>query len=564
MLQKLSDQIRACYERAAEAKRKAEVSAAPALKVDFLALEERWLFLARSYAFTDSLGDFTTATSETRHTTKTASGDEVGLQEISTLLIQEGSVEGLYERLLDALIGLMSADMGSMHVLEPERGELWLMAWRGFHPAAAAFWEWVHLDSASTCGHALYYGNRIIVPDVEACDWMVGTADLDAYRQSGIRAVQSTPLLSRSGRLLGMMSTHWREPHQPADRALRVMDVVARQAADLIERTQAEAALRESEERYRQLASIVESSDDAIISISLSGIVTSWNKGAERLSGYAAEEAIGRSIQFFVPANRYHEEDAILARVKNGERVEPYDTLRRRKDGSLVDVSLRVAPLKDSAGRVVGACKIVRDITQRKRAEEHLRTLSHEVDHRARNLLAMVQATVRMTNAPTSQELKAAIEGRIQALAKAHALLSNSRWAGADLTSLVREELSPYDSKQASRTSITGPELRLESQHAQSIAMVLHELTTNAVKYGALSVPEGSVRIEWSYPSDGRFLLRWTEVGGPSVKPPRRRGFGGRVIEQLVLNELKGETRFDWRAEGLACEIVLPAGTIVV
>jgi PAS domain S-box-containing protein len=457
----------------------------------------------------------------------------------------------------------MSADMGSMQVLERERGELSLLAWRGFHPESAAFWEWVRLDSASTCGRALSCGHRVVVPDIEACDRMAGTADLDAYRRSGIRAVQSTPLLSRSGRLLGMMSTHWREPHQPADRALRIMDVLARQAADLIERTQAEAALRESEERFRRLAYIVESSDDAIIGIAIDGIVTSWNKGAERLFGYTAEEANGKAIQFFIPADRHHEEDAILVRIKEGESVEPYDTVRRRKDESLVDISLMVAPLKDSTGRVIGACKIARDITERRRAEEHLRTLSREVDHRARNLLTIVQATVHMSNAPTSGELKASIEGRIQALAKAHTLLSKSRWAGADLTSLVQEELSPYDSELVSRTSITGPALRLGPQHAQSIAMVLHELATNAVKYGALSVPAGRVWVDWSHPDDGRFLLRWIEFGGPSVKPPQHQGFGARVIELLVRNEMKGETRFNWRAEGLACEIVLPAGAIV-
>src|SRR5262245_40778412 len=182
------------------------------------------------------------------------------LQEISTSLIREGNLDALYWRILDAAISLLSADMGSMQVLSPERSELHLLACRGFHPVSAAFWEWVRIDSASSCGLALSAGARIVVPDVDACDFMAGTEDLDAYRRSGIRAVQSTPLVSRSGQLLGMISTHWREPHQPTEHDLRPLDVLARQAADLIERARIEAALRESEQQSRWLAAIVESS----------------------------------------------------------------------------------------------------------------------------------------------------------------------------------------------------------------------------------------------------------------------------------------------------------------
>jgi GAF domain-containing protein len=148
---------------------------------------------------------------------------------------------------------LMSADMGSMQVFNHEQSDLRLLAWRGFHPESAAFWEQVNLDSASTCGLALTAGSRIMVRDVETNTIMTGTADLDEYRRSGIRAVQSTPLISRSGGLLGMISTHWREPHQPTERALRRFDVLARQAADLIERGKIEAVLRQSEERSRWL-----------------------------------------------------------------------------------------------------------------------------------------------------------------------------------------------------------------------------------------------------------------------------------------------------------------------
>jgi GAF domain-containing protein len=169
----------------------------------------------------------------------------------------------------------MSSDMASMELLDPERNQLRLLAWKGFHPQSAAVWEWVHFHSTTTFGLALSAGCRVVVPDIETCDLLAGTADLHEYRRSHIRAVQSTPLVSRTGELLGMISTHWREPHQPSERALQRLDIIARQAADLIERGRAETALRESNEQLRWLASIVENSDEAIISKTLDGIITS-------------------------------------------------------------------------------------------------------------------------------------------------------------------------------------------------------------------------------------------------------------------------------------------------
>jgi len=330
MLEPLSEQVRECHERAAEAKAKAEATADPALKTEFLDIERRWLALARSHTGTESLEDLRAANTDRRRKFDERGQVDAGpdaalrLQQISTLLIQGGNLHSLYDRILDAAIASMSADMGSMQIFRPELKELHLLAWRGFHPVSAAFWERVRFNSASTCGVALSAGSRIIVPDIETCDFMAGTSDLDEYRRSDIRAVQSTPLISRSGQLLGMISTHWREPHQPVERVLRELDVLARQAADLIERSQAEAALRESEQRLRWLASIVESSDDSIISEDLDGIITSWNKGAERLFGYTAEEAVGKPITILIPPDRHHEERMILERIKRGERIDHY------------------------------------------------------------------------------------------------------------------------------------------------------------------------------------------------------------------------------------------------
>ncbi len=316
---------------------------------------------------------------------------------------------------------------------------------------------------------------------------------------------------------------------------------------------------KRAERVARRLASIVESSDDAVVSKDLNGIIATWNRGAERLFGYMAEEVIGEPITILIPPERRDEESGILERIRRGEHVDHYETVRRRKDGSLVTVSLTVSPVADETGRIVGASKIARDITEQKRREEHVDLLAREVDHRSKNLLALVQATVRLTQGETARELKAAIEGRLQALANAHALLAQTRWIGADLRSLAVEELSPYCQDGEARVLIDGPNLMLEPEPAQSIAIALHELATNAVKYGALSVPAGRVRIEWSRGGAGTLLIRWTETDGPPVKPPTRQGFGTRVMERLVRGQLDGEVRFDWRERGLACEIVVRA-----
>ena len=171
------------------------------------------------------------------------------LQRVSSQLIQEGRLDALYAQILDAAIAIMRADMGSMQMLYPEQNALRLLAWKGFDPASAAFWEWVCPQSGSSCGVALATSERVVASDVETCDFMSGTEDLEYCRLSGIRAVQSTPLIARDGRLVGMISTHWRAPHQPTERELRLLDMLARQAADLIERKRLDEKVRQNEER---------------------------------------------------------------------------------------------------------------------------------------------------------------------------------------------------------------------------------------------------------------------------------------------------------------------------
>jgi PAS domain S-box-containing protein len=305
----------------------------------------------------------------------------------------------------------------------------------------------------------------------------------------------------------------------------------------------------------QHMAAIVESSDDAIVSKDLDGVIKSWNSGAERIFGYAAQEVIGNSITMLIPPGRENEEPEILERIRRGQRVDHYETVRQRKYGSLINVSLTVSPVKNAQGKIIGASKIARDISDRKRSEAQITMLAREAEHRAKNILATVQATVRLSQSDTPEGLKHAIEGRIQALANVHRLFVESRWVGAEIQSLVKEELAAYSQDKEKRVQIDGPKLLLEPNAAQAIAVTLHELATNAAKYGALSVPGGHVQVEWSREPNGRLVLRWTEKDGPPVKPPTRKGFGMRAIEGMIRGQLKGEMRFDWRAAGLACEI---------
>jgi PAS domain S-box-containing protein len=314
------------------------------------------------------------------------------------------------------------------------------------------------------------------------------------------------------------------------------------------------------EEAVLRLAAIIASSDDAIISKDLDGTIRSWNGGAERIFGYLAEEIIGKPIMILIPPDRQKEEETILERIGRGERVEHYQTIRQHKDGSLIDISLSISLVRNAQGKVIGASKIARDITEHKRSEAQIINLAREAEHRTKNILSTVLATVRLSHSDTTDDLKQLIEGRINALAKVHGLFVQSRWAGAELHTLATQELLPYCGKTEGRVRIDGPSIMLEPNTAQTITISLHELATNATKYGSLSAADGRVEIAWSRTEDGRLSLRWIEAGGPTVMPPKHRGFGTRVMENII-GQLRGEVHFDWRDHGLACEIALPLVT---
>jgi len=231
----------------------------------------------------------------------------------------------------------------------------------------------------------------------------------------------------------------------------------------------------------------------------------------------------------------------------------------RRPNGDVRWCTSTAAASLDSSGKVVRISGVTMDITQRKEAEERQALLAREVDHRAKNAMAIVQSIVRLTKAATTDDYVSTIEGRIKALSRAHVLLSDSRWQGADLDTLVKEELAPYRSNRADRLDISGPKVLLEPTTAQTLALALHELATNAAKYGALSSASGKLAVGWDLKADV-LTIDWRETAGPTARTPSTTGFGTQIITGSIERQLGGKATFEWLPAGLRCTLAVPRG----
>ena len=377
------------------------------------------------------------------------------LHGISTALIAEQDHTALYGKIVDAAITITRSQFGTMQLLCPQGdlsgngGKLGLLCSRGLPEEAVTFWEWVSPEAHSSCTKALKSGRREIIPDYEEWDAIADTEDLFAFRRTGIRSAQTTPLLSRDGHLLGMISTQWCEPHTPSERDLRLLDILARQAADLLERTIAE--------------------------------------------------------------------EARCAREQELDRT----------------------------------CAALRE------TEAMQELLTGELSHRVMNMLATVQAIASQTlrHSEDPADFVKSFGGRIQSMSRVHSQLSSNEWKGTQLRDIVRDQmnLGPVDEAQI---SASGPPVYLDAANVPKMAMILHELGTNSLKYGALSKPEGKVTIAWAV--DGQGLeMRWTENGGPPVAATIRRGFGTKLIESSAASA-GGEAKMLVGADGVRWTIAVP------
>lgn len=376
----------------------------------------------------------------------------------------------------------------------------------------------------------------------------------------------AAPVVSRSGEVHGGLFFGHDQPGAFTQEDEDLVSAIAAQTATAMDNAGLLAAKQREIEHRRQaefaaqrLAAIVESSEDAILGKDLNGIITSWNAGAERLLGYSADEVVGKSVMMLVPTDRLQEEARILAKIRAGERIAPFETVRRCKSGDELPVSLSVSPLRDSGGRIIGASTIARDITERREAEARRELLLREMDHRIKNLFTLAGGLVTLSarQATDPAHLANVVRERLASLARAHSLTADRGEVGpTTLHTLIATILSPYDGE-GGRVVIEGPDVRLCGEAVTGLAMVLHELATNAAKYGGLSTDAGHIKVACVQRGD-RFDLIWTEHGGPGVTHDAADGFGSKLIGATVKGQLSGEIIREWRQEGLVVRISAP------
>ena len=358
-----------------------------------------------------------------------------------------------------------------------------------------------------------------------------------------------------------VVASHWilrRDPED--DRPAAVLEL----HTDATALKAAEAALRAGEARLRLAQEVAgvgtwewDAEEDAFV----------WSPEHHALFGLSPAAEGPRSLADFLelvhPDDRAAVRAAVQEALASGEYSAEFRVLRAGRNGGEETVWLigRGRRMPSPAGRVGPILGVNVDITARKEAEERQALLMREVDHRAKNALAVVQAVLRLTRAESMPAFAKAVEGRVAALARAQTLLTESRWTGADFQAMLRGELAPFvGNGDGSQVRLDGPPVLLAPLIAQPLSMALHELATNAAKYGSLSVPDGKLELSWREDRPAaRLRLRWEEVGGPPVPgPPERRGFGSRVLEATVRDQLRGEVAIAWAPAGLVCEIDIP------
>ncbi len=328
---------------------------------------------------------------------------------------------------------------------------------------------------------------------------------------------------------------------------------------------QEQDALRQSEERFRLIVDTAR--DYAIFTTDPNGIVDSWYAGAANVFGWSESEMIGRSVDItFIPEDRSKGEPQKEREQAAAEGKAPNVRWHLRKDGSRVFIDGISTALVDSGGALTGFLKIGRDTTERQQAEQRQRMLLAELQHRVRNTLAVVRSIARRTadTSETIEDMASHLQGRLDAFARVQAVVTRNPEKGVDLAALIEDELLAHAAREGEQLRIDGPDICLEGRAAESLSLAVHELTTNAVKYGALNAGQGALAVDWQRTTrDGAdwLALTWTESGMERpVAPPARQGFGLELLQRTLPYDLRAETRVEFRPEGLRFTLEMPLG----
>lgn len=428
--------------------------------------------------------------------------------------------------------------------------------------------DWTDGRAASLAGEArildafgpaliaeLRAGRTLVVEDCLTDSRSAGEAHAVTWASIGVRSLIVVPLV-RGGRLTAVLYLHEASPRRWQEPEIRLAEEVAHRSWSAVERARAENALREAELRYRTLFDAAPFG--VLVLDPVTHAILDVNEHACSELGYTREEMLRLSIR---DIDTLGDSDALRRRGREHALrpgTQEFEAQHRRRNGEIRDMLVRVQGVRLGGQDVSYGAHF--DITDRKRAEARQALLMRELDHRARNILAVVQATLRLTAKADPQALITAVEGRVQALARAHTLLAEGRWEGADFQTILRGELDPFLAGQ--RAELSGPPVVLNAAQAQALAMAVHELATNAAKHGALSAATGRVNVSWEVREQVQhpiLRLLWKERGGPPIAgTPVRRGFGSRLLDGTIRGQLGGSLCLHWDTGGLTCEIEVP------